>query len=116
MLSGGDTTRQDILCSPSLPEPELTPPRCLDPDRGTTNSPVDPESVQDPWLQEDPRSRRSWAESSSSSSESKKHCAEDPREQKDRSTITAVASVLADTMAPVIPQYYQRRQMRLWLR
>ena len=57
--AGCGTTRQDILCSPTLPEPELTPLRYLDPETGTTNSLADQESGQDPWLQEDPWSRES---------------------------------------------------------
>ena len=41
LLKFGDcagTTKQEILCSPTLPEPELTPLRFLDPETGTTNS------------------------------------------------------------------------------
>ena len=88
-------TRQGISCSPTLPEPELTPLRYLDPETGTTHSPADPESAQDPWLQEDPWSRRSGAEISASSTESKKHCSEDLCEQTDRSATSAGVAVRA---------------------
>ena len=85
---------------PTLTDPELTPLRYLDPERGTTNSPTDP--AQDPWLQDDPWSWRSGAESSASSTESKKHCTEDLREQTDRSATTAVVAVQTprNTMTP----------------
>ena len=56
-----------------------------------------PQLHTDPLLQEDPWSRRPRAESSQSSTDSKKHCAEDLREQADRSAVQAPCN----TMTPV---------------
>ena len=95
--------RQSISCSPTLVEPELTLLRCLDPDTATPAA--DAESPQDPWLQEDPWSRRPGAESSGSSTESKEHCAEVLCEQADRSTASTLVVVQApsNTMTLVAP-------------
>ena len=86
-----------------MEEPELTPFRYLDPDTATPAA--EEESAQDPWLQEGPWSRRPGAESSGSSTDSKKHCAEDLREQADRPATSTLVVVQAPgiTMTPVAP-------------
>ena len=60
-----------MSCSPTLEEKELTPLRYLDPDTATPAA--EEESAQDPWLQEDPWSRRPGVESAGRSTDSKKN-------------------------------------------
>ena len=97
--------RQGISRFPTVSETEPTPLRYLDPEPDTATTPADPESAQDSWLQEDPWSRRSGAQSSISSTESEKHCTQDLREQADRSTTSALVAVQAPcgAMTPVAP-------------
>ena len=64
------------------------------------------ESAQDPWLQADPWSRRPGVESSGISTDSKKHFAENLREQADRSATSSTLDVVqapCNTMTPVAP-------------
>ena len=102
VLAGVGPTRQVISCSPTLPEPELTPPRYPDPELGATKSPADPESAEDPWRQDDPWSRRPGAEGSASSTESKKHGTEELRAQTDNNSSVAVQAP-CNTMTPAAP-------------
>ena len=92
-----------MSCSPTLVEPELIPFRYLDLDTATPAA--GEESAQDPWLQEDPWSRRPGAESSGRSTDSKKHCTEDLRERADRAATSTLAVVQppCNTMTTVAP-------------
>ena len=100
-----------VRCSPTLPEPELTPQRYLDPDTGTTSSPEEcDQSAQDPWQEEgqDPCSGKSASTSSAgpghkrSPTASKKRCAEYLREQTDRSTAIVAIPAPTTAMTPVL--------------